>query len=257
MPGSGNEGVVLGFLMGMKGPSISQVFATICGLTIVGGLATAGWVVLGGQGPTSPKARLEQLTKSLASKATSTAPGCFETVGGLTLPDGMDTEDPRLKGPSLIVVRKADRRLQRFESGRSVQLEDGSNACWPVGLGPAPEGHKFRRGDGRTPEGWYRTSDKPWSKWYAAIAIHYPNVIDAEAGRVQGRIKAPVQRQIASALHKDKKPLQNTKLGGEILIHGQGATDWTLGCVGMEDADIDQLRATLPKNMRTDVLVLP
>ena len=79
----------------------------------------------------------------------------------------------------------------------------------------------------------------------------------AEAGRDTKLISSSAARQIKSALAKDKKPKQNTALGGEILIHGQGATDWTLGCVGMDNADIDALRGTLPTNMRTDVLVLP
>ena len=30
-------------------------------------------------------------------------------------------------------------------------------------LGFSPTGHKEVQGDGKTPEGWYRASDKPWS----------------------------------------------------------------------------------------------
>ena len=35
------------------------------------------------------------------------------------------------------------------------------------------------------------------------------------------------------------------------------ASGGILGCVALDDADIDALRALLPKGMRTDVLILP
>lgn len=257
MPGSGNEGEGAGALVGMRHPGRWKIVWTIGGLIVVAVLAFKGLVVLGEQGPVGPAARLAQGIKSEIQHAIQPAPACAETVAELALLPGLKADDARLQGKHLIVVHKADRRLQRFSEGVVIKLADGAAACWPVGLGPAPRGHKYRQGDGRTPQGWYRTSDKPWSQWHAAIAVHYPNSHDAEAGRVQGRIDRPTERRIQAALKADKKPLQSTDLGGEILIHGQGATDWTLGCIGMENPDIEALRATLPKNMQTDVLILP
>lgn len=217
----------------------------------------AGCSVLASESEASPWKRLKQMIVGEIKPVTQGPTPCLPTVDDLDLPESVVMDDARLRGDHLIVVRKADRRIQRFMGGEMVRLEDGSDGCWPVGLGFEPEGHKTRQGDGRTPEGWYRTSDKPWSQWYAAIAIHYPNADDAQVGSDNKIISQGMARQIKAALAKDKKPKQNTALGGEILIHGQGATDWTLGCVGMDNADIDALRATLPANMRTDVLVLP
>ncbi len=234
-------------------PGSHHVFVAFCGLVVVGGLAGIGHIVMGADGPTSPMTRLKSLVTSEVTQVIEPESRCLQSTDALDL----DSSDPRLQGDNLIVVRKAARKIQRFSGGQVLTLAGGRDACWPVGLGPAPEGHKYRQGDGRTPEGWYRTSDKPWSQWYAAIAIHYPNKNDAEAGRVQKRINAATQRQIVRALDRDRKPPQSTDLGGEILIHGQGATDWTLGCVGMNNEDIDALRATLPSDMKTDVLVLP
>ena len=132
------------------------------------------------------------------------------------------------------------------------------SACWPIGLGFTPEGHKRAEGDGRTPEGLYATSDKPWSQYYAAIAVHYPGAEDARAGERDARISPGVSQRIQRALAANKKPPQRTPLGGEILIHGGGsASDWTLGCVAMDNAHIDALRATLPNDMVTEVLILP
>ena len=182
---------------------------------------------------------------------------CPGSVGTLKFFVGGETQDPRLNGKHLIVVAKKSRRVFLFRNGKLLHI-DGKPACWRAGLGPEPTGHKLVEGDGKTPEGWYRTSDKPWSQWYAALAIHYPNQADATVALGAKRISTLTQSAIQQAIGADKKPPQTTAMGGEILIHGGGGrTDWTLGCIAMDNEDIDSLRATLPENMVTDVLILP
>jgi L,D-peptidoglycan transpeptidase YkuD (ErfK/YbiS/YcfS/YnhG family) len=45
-----------------------------------------------------------------------------------------------------------------------------------------------------------------------------------------------------SALSQKKAPPQNTRLGGDIYIHGNGSSsDWTWGCVALDDRDMRQL----------------
>ena len=179
---------------------------------------------------------------------------CPSTVRAL---EGIDPYDSRLLGDHLIVVMKSARRIMRFRNG-ALMRTNGAAACWMMGLGNAPVGHKMREGDGKTPEGWYRTSDKPWSQWYAAIAVHYPNRRDAVAAHADGRLTADQARQAVRALAEGQKPPQTTPIGGEILIHGGGShADWTLGCIAMANPDIDALRATLPRSMVTEVLILP
>jgi len=159
----------------------------------------------------------------------------------------------------LVVVRKRARRVQLFESGVAAP-GTGSHgyACYRAGLGFAPEGHKQREGDGRTPEGWYTTSDKPWSSFHAAIAVHYPSVQDARTAASEGRITPATRDRIVAAQRAGKKPPQTTAMGGEILLHGGGSSsDWTLGCVALEDADIDDLRSRLPTGMTVQVRILP
>ena len=47
-------------------------------------------------------------------------------------------------------------------------------------------------------------------------------------------------------------------MGGEILLHGGGGqSDWTLGCIAMDNDQLDILRAELPRDMKTTVLILP
>ena len=194
-----------------------------------------------------------------SSEAVSAVPEAHACVGHVAQLPGVDSAEPRLSAAHLLVVRKSSRSVQLFRQGRAVEgtgME--GKACYKVGLGFAPEGHKQREGDGRTPEGWYRSSDKPWSSFHAAIAVHYPNADDAAAGLADQRISAAVARTITTAVNRREKPPQTTALGGEILLHGGGSsTDWTLGCIALNDPDIDALRALLPKNMRVDVRILP
>ena len=161
-------------------------------------------------------------------------------------------DDARLHGVGVMVVEKEARRMGLYTDDQLV-------GCWQVGLAYSyNDGHKQRRGDLRTPEGWYRTSDKPWSDFYGAIAVHYPGKADAVRGLKAGLVSQEQHDAIVAAIDAGKKPPQNTRLGGEILIHGGGGeVDWTLGCVALDDAEIDLLRAALPSSQRTDVLILP
>ncbi|MEN0064304.1 MAG: L,D-transpeptidase family protein [Myxococcota bacterium] len=179
---------------------------------------------------------------------------CPDTVESLPTPTVA-----RLKGPAVIVVDKSARRLMLFANGTRRKTLGGRDACFRVALasGYRP-GTKQRQGDLRTPEGWYRTSDRPWSRFYAALTIDYPAERDAQRGLREGLITQPQHDAIIEAQRAHRLPPMNTRLGGQILIHGGGSSsDWTLGCIALDNADIDALRAALPRNLKTDVLVLP
>jgi hypothetical protein len=165
-------------------------------------------------------------------------------------------DDRRLQDGHLMVVRKSVRRIMVYSKGKLV-----TGSCLPMGLGMGgPKGPKRVEGDRKTPEGWYRTSNDPYSSWYHAISIHYPNAKDAAHGLATKKISRATYRRIIRALRRGRKPPQTTALGGLILIHGNGrrdAGDWTLGCVGMSNADIDHLRGELPRTMRAHILIVP
>lgn len=183
---------------------------------------------------------------------------CTWTPRLLDTPLASPTDAQWSKG-RVLVVRKAARRVQVFENQLAVTDAEGNPACWQVALGwDYPEGAKQRQGDRKTPEGWYTTSDRPWSAYYGAITIHYPSVEDAERGVKQALITTAERDSIVRAHARGVLPPMETRLGGRILFHGGGSTtDWTLGCVALEDTEIDAMRALLPKSMRTHVLILP
>jgi murein L,D-transpeptidase YafK len=139
-----------------------------------------------------------------------------------------------------IRVEKKARRLTLLSRGKKV-LE------LRVGLGFAPAGHKEREGDGRTPEGdYYLCTRNEKSRFHLFLGISYPGPLDAEAGLRAGRIDAATAAKVR-AVRPPACPPWKTPLGGEVGIHGRGASrDWTAGCVALENADMDVIWVACP-----------
>lgn len=140
-----------------------------------------------------------------------------------------------LKDPR-IVVMKNKRRLELFSGGVVVRT-------YRVGLGLSPVEDKKRQGDRRTPEGdFYVFTKNNKSAYYLSLGISYPNVEDAERGLRSKLISRAQHDSIVKAIRRKTAPPQNTALGGDIYIHGNGASsDWTWGCVALENEDIREL----------------
>jgi len=117
-----------------------------------------------------------------------------------------------------------------------------------IGLGLSPVGDKIRQGDRRTPEGdFYIFTKNDKSAFYLSLGISYPNAPHAERGLRDGLITKAQYNTIMQALDSHKTPPQNTKLGGDIYIHGNGAgSDWTWGCVALENPDVRELFQAIP-----------
>jgi murein L,D-transpeptidase YafK len=147
---------------------------------------------------------------------------------------GKPLEKP-LVGPK-IVISKSNRRLYLYSDSKIVR-------SYHIGLGSRPTGDKVKEGDGRTPEGQYYVCIKnPKSRYYLSLGLSYPNVQDAERGLREGLISREQYQEIAEAISKGAKPPWDTRLGGEIFIHGHGGErDWTLGCIALDDRDIREL----------------
>ncbi|MGI9055110.1 MAG: L,D-transpeptidase family protein [Pyrinomonadaceae bacterium] len=149
-------------------------------------------------------------------------------------------ELPEMKNPR-IVVKKIMRKLEVFDGDKLIKT-------YRVGLGFAPVGDKERQGDGKTPEGeFFIFTKNDQSKFYLSIGVSYPSMDDAGRGLRENLISKKQHDEIVEAIKNKKMPLQNTKLGGEIYIHGNGSSsDWTLGCVALEDAEMKELFDAVP-----------
>jgi L,D-peptidoglycan transpeptidase YkuD (ErfK/YbiS/YcfS/YnhG family) len=146
----------------------------------------------------------------------------------------------RLQSPS-ILVKKAERKLLLYSGNKLVRT-------YHIGLGLSPVGDKVRQGDRRTPEGdFYVFTKNDKSAFYLSVGISYPNAAHAERGLRDGLITKAQYDVIMQALKAKKTPPQNTRLGGDIYIHGNGAgSDWTWGCVALEDSDVRELFNVIP-----------
>jgi murein L,D-transpeptidase YafK len=154
-----------------------------------------------------------------------------------------------LKDPRIVVL-KSKRRLELYSDGAMVRT-------YRVGLGLNPVPDKKRQGDRATPEGdFYVFTKNNKSAFYLSLGISYPNIEDAERGLRDGLISRAQHDAIVNASKRKITPPQNTALGGDIYIHGNGASsDWTWGCVALENEDIKELFDAVP--VGTPVTIKP
>ena len=149
-----------------------------------------------------------------------------------------------------VLVKKARRELLLYSNDKLVRT-------YHIGLGLSPLGDKVRAGDRRTPEGdFYIFTKNDKSAFYLSLGLSYPNIPHAERGLRDGLISRGQYETIIRAVKAGKAPPQNTRLGGDIYIHGNGAqSDWTWGCVALENDDIRELFAAL--SVGTPVTIEP
>jgi murein L,D-transpeptidase YafK len=140
-----------------------------------------------------------------------------------------------LKNP-LIVVTKSKRRLDLYSDGAVVRT-------YKIGLGLNPVPDKIRQGDHATPEGdFYVFTKNDKSAFYLSLGVSYPNIEDAVRGLRDKMITRAQHDAIVRAIKRKATPPQNTRLGGDIYIHGNGSSsDWTWGCVALENEEIREL----------------
>lgn len=150
-------------------------------------------------------------------------------------------------------------RLEVFKARRQMVLYSGQKPVrtFRVALGLKPVGPKVRQGDRATPEGTYRITHKnPNSQYYKSLGVSYPNAQDARRGVQSGLITQTQYNAIVSAVRRGLPPPSQTALGGDIFLHGRGsATDWTWGCIALDDSDMDYLFRIVP--VGTPVLIHP
>lgn len=154
--------------------------------------------------------------------------------------ENADEPLPALENPRL-VVKKSKRRLYVYDNDKLVKT-------YRVALGFASAGDKETEGDGKTPEGeFYLAVKNDKSKFLRSLGLSYPSTEDATRGLQANLITAEQHGEILQAVSEQRMPPQKTALGGEIYIHGGGTkSDWTEGCVALEDADILELFEALP-----------
>lgn len=135
-----------------------------------------------------------------------------------------------------VLVLKSTRTLILFQDSTLLK-------SYKIGLGGQPIGKKQFQGDQRTPEGnyvidWHHEK----SKYHLSLHISYPNVNDVDYAKSHG-----------------KNP------GGDIFIHGEhpygfwsilpffDQPDWTLGCIALTNAEIEELWRAVPNGTPIEI----
>ena len=123
-----------------------------------------------------------------------------------------------------IVISKAERTLTLYRNGNKV-------VTYPVRLGFNGIREKQFQGDGATPEGRYRITDKRGAgrtQFYRALVLDYPNQDD--------------RRRFAQAKKAGRIPSVK-QIGGQIEIHGveNELMAQTLGCVMLDNGHMSAL----------------
>ena len=134
-----------------------------------------------------------------------------------------------------IVVYKSKRQMLIYSNGQLLRT-------YKISLGRQPIGAKEFEGDKKTPEGVYFIDDKnPNSGYHKNLGVSYPDKADKENAKRLG-----------------KPP------GSDIKIHGirnrmgfigkfHRWFDWTLGCIAVTNAEIDELFKTVKIGTRIEI----
>lgn len=148
-----------------------------------------------------------------------------------------------------LVVKKGERKLELYDG-------DSLLKTYKIALGFAPEGDKETEGDGKTPLGdFYVFTKNPNSKFYLSLGLSYPSADDAARGLRDNLITQEEHDAIIAAISEKRMPPQKTRLGGEIYIHGSGASrDWTWGCVALEDEEMKEIFDAVPFGASVSIL---
>jgi len=153
---------------------------------------------------------------------------------------------------SIIAADLVKPRIEVYKARRVLELFDGDELIktYRVALGTNPVPPKEQEGDRATPEGSYFICLKnPNSKFHLSLGINYPNATDGRRGLKAGLISKQEYDAIRRAEAMHTAPPWNTKLGGEVFVHGSGSSsDWTWGCVALDDPDIEELYKLVPVN---------
>jgi murein L,D-transpeptidase YafK len=126
-----------------------------------------------------------------------------------------------------------------------LELRSGNTVVksYVIGLGHRGLSDKRRQGDHLTPEGRFFVCNRnEQSAFHLFLGLSYPHEAAAARGLQGGLITRSQHDAILSALRGGRQPIWNSALGGAVGLHGGGSSsDWTWGCIALENGEMDEL----------------
>ncbi|WP_437759993.1 L,D-transpeptidase family protein [Sorangium sp. So ce1389] len=137
-------------------------------------------------------------------------------------------------------ARVTEIRIDKSEHTLDLVADGTIVRSYRVALGPGGSGPKLYEGDRRTPVGTYRVAGRIKGLFHQFLVVSYPNEED--------------RRRFAELRRRGEVP-PGRGVGHGIGIHGVGGaqhagvhkdTDWTLGCIALDDDEIDEVARRTP-----------
>lgn len=142
-----------------------------------------------------------------------------------------------------VVIKKSEHKLELVAGDKRLR-------SYGVALGPGGAGPKLREGDRVTPVGRYHVTAHQPSQYKVFLRLDYPNAED--------------RKRFAALKQSGELPKEAT-IGGDIGIHGPPVKlatplkaglklfDWTLGCIALDEDEIDEVSRLVKDGTIVDI----
>lgn len=141
-----------------------------------------------------------------------------------------------------VLVRKTAHELVLYRG-------DVVMKSYRTAIGPGGSGFKRQEGDKVTPVGHFHITMHQPSQFHLFLRLDYPTADD--------------RARFAKLVANGDLP-KEAHIGGDIGIHGappqaqwksvHKTVDWTLGCVAVDDAEIDEIGSLVPDGTPVDIV---
>jgi len=171
----------------------------------------------------------------------------MRTLAALVVLASLTLSSPSLPSPPTApepVPAVTEIRIAKGRHALELVAGDQVQKTYRVALGPGGPGPKRMEGDRVTPVGTYRVIGRIKGLYHQFLTVSYPNDED---------------RRRHADLQKLGVVPPGVGVGGGIGIHGTGhrdwngvhkASDWTLGCIALDDDEIDEIAARVKDGTR-------
>ncbi len=126
-------------------------------------------------------------------------------------------------------------RIDKSDHTLSLFADEALIKTYGVAIGWGGPGPKQFEGDAKTPVGTYRVTGRIPGLFHQFLVVSYPNDEDrARYAELKKNGEVPAGRGVGHGI--GIHGVGNPKLSG---VHKE--TDWTLGCVALDDEEIDEI----------------
>ncbi|MGK3971046.1 murein L,D-transpeptidase family protein [Sorangium sp. So ce118] len=234
--------------MVLRLPAAFAAASLAASLALTAPSMTAGPGGVSGAAPERQRPVALTLGAAAAAALVPGAPAAAALVPGAPAAAALVPRAPSIAAAATLVAsaaalpRVTEIRIDKSEHTLDLVAGGTIVRSYRVALGPGGSGPKLYEGDRRTPVGTYRVAGRIKGLFHQFLVVSYPNEED--------------RRRFAELRRRGEVP-PGRGVGHGIGIHGVGGggtlhtgvhkdTDWTLGCIALDDDEIDEVARRTP-----------